>query len=732
MNKYLLSILFLFFVCAAMAQKKPTKVELVHYDKLKDVKVNGVELTRFYNATFKQDYSVLTSDSAYFYPLQNTCDAFGHVVINQGDTLHIYGDKLHYDGNTKIAIMTDHVKMVDKDATLTTNYLTYNTATRIGTYTGGGKLVNADNTLTSKNGYYFANSRDAYFRYDVVMNTVDAIIKTDTLRYNSGTGISYFYGPTHIYGKKDKDVLYTENGTYDTKTEQAFFGKKNLYTSGSKSLKGDSLFYDRLTGYGKAIKHITFNDTEQKVTIKGDKAVYTKPDERTVVTENAYVVLETGGDSTQKKDSIVSKPVVTKKTLADSVGKPVPHTIKHVDINPKTGKPIVVPADTLTGKALKSDTSKNKRDSIFMAADTIETQIITRKTELETREKRRLYALRDTSIKVVPSVIYKKAPKVLTLSPPRVMVDSLSYLHRDYFPKAPRDTSIHAPKATAKKPGRKIPVRAAQIDSVNLSQAVVLADTARVRILVAYHHAKIFKSDLQARADSIFYSYSDSTARMYVNPMVWSNGSQLSGDTINLQLKNKKVDNIAFSPHAFVVNIVKADSTHFNQVGGRKMRGFFKDGKIDKIFVDGNAETIYYERDSLDRVKDIEKSISSRIRINFTKGELSAIMWTVKPNNSIIPLGIAKEEDKILKGFIWKPKDRPVSKESIIPSSYSAKPVIKKSIKKAPVKKNIPQKPANKPTLPKPIDIKSTADSTKAKADTLKETIIKPDTAKSR
>jgi hypothetical protein len=46
--------------------------------------------------------------------------------------------------------------MVDKDATLTTNYLTYNTATRIGTYTGGGKLVNKDNVLTSKNGYYFA------------------------------------------------------------------------------------------------------------------------------------------------------------------------------------------------------------------------------------------------------------------------------------------------------------------------------------------------------------------------------------------------------------------------------------------------------------------------------------------------------------------------------------------------------------------------------------------------
>jgi lipopolysaccharide export system protein LptA len=728
-NKYLLSILFLFFVGAAMAQKKPTRIQIPHYDSIFTTKANGTDLWKVYKATFQQDNTTLRSDSAYFYPTQNLCDAFGHVVITQGDTLHIFGDKLHYDGNTKIAIMTDHVKMVDKDATLTTNYLTYNTAIRVGTYTGGGKLVNQENTLTSKNGYYFASTRDAYFRYDVVMITTDAIIKTDTLRYNSGTGISYFYGPTHIYAKKDKDVLYTENGTYDTKTEQAFFGKKNLYTSGTKSLKGDSLFYDRLTGYGKALKHITFNDEQQKVTIKGDKAVYTKPDERTVVTENAYVVLETGGDTTQKNDTVISKPVATKKSLADSVGKPVPHTMKKIDVDAKTGKPLAIkPPDTLARASLKKDTVKNTRDSIFMASDTIETQIVTRKSELETREKRRLYALRDTSIKVVPSIVYTKAPKVLTAPSARIMIDSTSFMHRDYFPKPPRDTSYHPPKKVApKKPtGKVLPPKIIPVDSVNLSQNVVLPDTAKVRILIAYHHAKIYKSDLQARADSIFYSYSDSTARMYRSPMVWSNGSQLSGDTITLQFKNKKADNITLSPHAFVVNVVKTDSVHFNQVGGRKMRGFFKDGKIDKVFVDGNAETIYYQRDSLDHATDMTRTISSKIRVNFYKGELAATMLTVKTVTKDIPLVAIKEEDKILKGFIWKPKDRPISKESIIPSSYTAKPAAKKEGQKAGVKKKNVPKPAIKGTLPQPDIKKNAADTTKVKADTLKKPVSKP------
>ena len=748
MNKYLLSLCFLFFACTVMGQKKPTQIRLVSSKNFIGSKVNGTELLKVYKATFQQDASILTSDSAYFHPQQNAFEAFGHVVITQGDTLHIYGDKLNYDGNTKTAIMTDHVKLVDKDATLTTNYFTYNTGTRIGTYTGGGKLINQDNTLTSKNGYYFASSRDAYFRYDVVMNTVDAIIKTDTLRYNSGTGISYFYGPTHIYGKKDNDVLYTENGTYDTKSEQAFFGKNNLYTQGTKSLKGDSLFYDRLTGYGKAIKHITFTDTEQKVTIRGDKAESTKADQRTVVTENAFVVLEmVDSAKTAKKDTSAAIP--QKNKPGQQVKGPPPHTIPYTGNIKNIAKDTAKAADTLKLVGLKKDTAKVKRDSIFFVADTIETQIITYKDLKNLQLLRKLAGLRDTSIKATPSIVWTKQPKVLTVDPPRIMVDSVSYLHRNYFPKPAPDTTHHEVKPSDKptgkpakgnvnvKPGTKklsLPNKITRIDSINLEHEIKLSDTARVRVLVGYHKAKLFKSDLQARADSIFYSYSDSTARMYVKPMVWSNNSQLSGDTIHLQFRNKKVDNVALWPHAFVVNIEKGDSTHFNQVGGKKMRGFFLDGKISKIFVNGNAETVYYERDSLKKATDIQRSISSKIRVDFAKGELAALNWFVKPEIRYVPIGIAKEEDRILKGFIWKPKDRPVSKESVIPAPYLEKPVMKTN--KAETKKPSVKKPAAKAKAKTPAsktakpatqpDIKIKTDSAKVKPDTLKKKDITP------
>jgi len=786
-----------------MAQKKSV-INLIKSKSIAGGKGNGP--LKVYGGTFQQDYSTLTSDSAYFYQAQNAFDAFGHVVISQGDTLNIYSDKLNYNGNTKTAILTDNVRMVDKDATLTTNYLTYNTATKFGTYTGGGKLVNKDNTLTSKNGYYFANSRDSYFRYDVVLLSPDATTKTDTLRYNTGSKIAYFYGPTHIYGKKkdndktkatpkDNDTLYTENGLYNTVTEQAFFGKKNLYSQGAKTLKGDSMFYDRKKGYGRVVKNITFNDNEQKMTLKGDLGTYFKADERTVVTENAYGIIVTEEKDTSKKDSVPPKAAVVtpgKKTKIDTAKtKAAPiKTIVTPDKSKQTvkadnkanapantiplkqipkGKSDSIPDKNKKGKKLdlknklpdsllKKDTARMKHDSVYMTADTIETRVLTYKDYKDIQEKIRLSHIIDTT-KKAPSIVYTKPVKYIELSPPIFHPDTAA-LHRNLLTKikpgilaaiAARDSAkvdllakggkkdkktkanpptkpgaqpaapvvpgspnknVKQPEApSAKKLTKQDSLKLAKkdslakikkgADSVYATRKINLSDTARIRILSAFHHVKLFKSDLQGKSDSAFYSTSDSVIRLYVKPIIWTQGSQLSGDTVDLQLKNKKFDNIELFPNAFVVNIEKKDSTHFNQSAGKKMRGFFNNGKLERLFIDGNAETIYFSRDS-GKVSGMQRSLSSRIRINFKDSKLTDITFLAKPEHRYGPLDKFTEDDKILKGFLWKPKERPASKEEII----------------APKKKEPAKKPADKAKAPanskrplnKPPDGKATKD----------------------
>lgn len=823
MRKYVLCFLFLAIATAAMAQKKSI-VNLIQSERSTGTKVNGRQLIKVYKGVFKQDYSILRSDSAYFYPNENAFDAFGNVNINQGDTLNIFSDKLNYNGNTKTAILTNNVKMVDRDATLTTNYLTYNTASRIGTYTGGGKLVNKDNVLTSKNGYYFAFSRDSYFRYDVVLTTPDALIKNDTLKYNTGTRIAYFFGPTNIYGTKDKDTLYTENGLYNTVTEQAYFGKKNSYRQGTKSLKGDSLFYDKLKGYGRAVKNITFEDREQKVTIKGDLGTYFRAEEKTVVTENAYVVLISEQKDTSKTDTTVKQLPAENKNAKTSAKKVTDLTKIASAIKPDSSRrapantiPIKQPfaiskkdsanvdmAATLVQGALKNnkdanadalikaatqakkgneklidsalkaaapvlknnkdkaniknigslagvadaikpgvakvagklvpikttvaskDTSRIKRDSIYMTADTIETQIMTYKDQKIYQERQR--TLRDTTLKQRKLAADKKSSKFLTAYYIKVPKDT-SYFHRDFFGKPkPVNDSLQRKKdalaAIKKAKQDSIAREQMQRDPVFKQYPVNLKDTARVRMLIGHHHVKIFKSDLQAKSDSVFYSNSDSTMRMYVNPIIWTQGSQLSGDTVYLQMRRKKLDNIELFPSAFIVNIEKDDSTHFNQVSGKKMRGYFKDDKLDQMYTFGNAETIYFQRDS-GKVSGMQRSLSSRIRTVFKKNQATDIYFLTKPENRYIPIDKVKEDDKILKGFLWKPKERPASKEDIIKKHSKKTAPTKSPAKNAPAKPRTVKPGTNlKTDSLKGPEVKKMQDST-LKVDTGKNNAVK-------
>jgi lipopolysaccharide export system protein LptA len=724
-SKYVIIFLLLLITGTAIAQKA-SKVNLISSTKSQGVKINGMDVIKVYNGVWNQDRTRMKSDSAYFYQSANAFDAFGHVEINQGDTLNIYSDKLNYNGNTKVAILTDNVKMVDKEATLTTNFFNYNTATKIGTYTNGGKLVSKTNTLISQNGYYFAHTHDAYFKNDVVGTTNDALIYTDTMRYNSQSRINYFYGPTRIYGTKDKDTLLTDNGTYNTITEQALFNKNNLYKQGTKSLKGDTLFYDRLKGYGRSVKHVVFNDNEQKITIFGGLGTYFKANDLAIVTRDPYVVLVTeNSDSTSKKDTakVIPPPSVVgkkgKKQLIDNktktdITKLAMQNLPAIDsASKKLTMPVIdsfskkmpkrMSIDSVTKLAsaqskkiskadqdkikqgikdlqkskldpneivsskphvIPADTSKLKKDSVYMSADTIETRILTYKELNVLQEQERLSHIKDTTKK--PSIVYKVSPKFLSITAPKWARDT-SYLHRDYFgAPAPKKIAQAKPKKDLLSPKSK---KIVKIDSTFLDRKIVLQDTARIRILYAFHKAKIFKSDLQAKADSMFYSNSDSTIRCYTKPMIWTQGSQLSGDTINLIMKNRRLDKMDMYPSAFIVNVEKYDSTHFNQVGGKKMRGFFKDNKLHKVYFEGNVECIYFVRDSATRlVTDMQRSSSSRMRLYLKNNEVTDLAFLTKPEHRYIPIEKTKEDEKILGGFIWKPKDRPISKESVLPS----------------------------------------------------------------
>ncbi len=681
MKKYLVLLLVLLFAHSVSAQKI-TRVELLQSESFIGMKRNGENTQKVIKPIFKQDNATLICDSAYFYIEKNSFDAFGHVHINQADTVNIYSDLLNYNGNTKTAVLRNNVKMVDKGAVLTTNHLVYNMASKVGQYTNGGKIVNGMNTLTSTNGYYFSNSSDAYFRYNVRVKSPDALILSDTLRYNSLSKIAYFYGPTNIYGKDD--TLYTENGQYNTATDQAAFGKKNLYRQNSKSLKGDSLFYDRNAGYGRAVKNIFFKDTAQKIELRGDLGVYQKRDESITVTKNAFVVFVTEKDSVSQDSTWMSADTLYSKVFTrGELYKLRQSRIAVVDSSATTDENQEMVTPLVATDSLSTDSLNLQKEAL---TDSLATTVIQDSIPKVAKEE-------------VPPPLSKKELKKAEKQRKKAQKAAEEALE------APSTTKENkrAEKASEKNAVDSTAIKALNrrffvIDSLmkdsirNLEQ-----DTAKVRIISAWRKVKVFKSDLQSKSDSAFFSYGDSTLRIYQSPMLWAQGSQMSADTMYIQMKNKKMDNMDMIRNAIVVN-TKPDSLYFNQVAGKLMKGYFVNEKLDRIFVNGNAESIYFPEDSTE-AGSMLRTIAARMRINFSNDSLMSVLFIRKPEMTYYPLQQLTEELKTLPNFSWKPKDRPKSKEDVIakriePTETKAP---KKEVPKAPVKKIVdPKVPAKR------------------------------------
>lgn len=237
------------------------------------------------NVICEHEGALLYCDTAYIYDGETQMRATGHILITKGDSIRVTGDKLFYDGKTKMATLETNVKCTEKDMVLTTNLLTFDLGRSVANYYNGGTLVNKQNTLVSKNGHYYSATKEATFHYDVVLTNPDYKMNSDTLKYKVTTKTSYFLGPSIILSKSD--YIYCENGWYDTNNEKAQFSKNALLITSQQKLKGDSLVYDRKLKIGRAFRNVSLTDTSQKSIIYGDYVEYKELKSEALITKKA-------------------------------------------------------------------------------------------------------------------------------------------------------------------------------------------------------------------------------------------------------------------------------------------------------------------------------------------------------------------------------------------------------------------------------------------------------------
>jgi len=238
---------------------------------------------------------VMFCDSAYFYNDSNRVEAYDNIHIIQNDSIHLYGDYLEYEGNTRFVKVRKNVRLTKGNVVLTTQNLDYDRNNDLAYYFDGGEIVDSGNTLTSKIGYFYANTNEAFFKDSVVAKNNKYTIFSDTLKYNTVTKTTSILGPTFVVS--DDNIIYCEDGYYDTENDISVL-RKNSYVEGKTStIKGDTIYYDRKKRFGEVFGHMQLIDTVNRIVIKGGYGYYNEITKRAFATKKPTLLQAYQGDT---------------------------------------------------------------------------------------------------------------------------------------------------------------------------------------------------------------------------------------------------------------------------------------------------------------------------------------------------------------------------------------------------------------------------------------------------
>ncbi|HUP12261.1 MAG TPA: OstA-like protein, partial [Niastella sp.] len=249
------------------------------------------------NVQLKQGNTLFTCDSAVLNKRTRYLEAFGNVHIVDNDTVSIRAQYLQYYTDTKLAFLKNNVSLTDTKSTLYTNDLTYDLNTKIGEYRNGGRLVNQTSVLTSKEGTYYEELKDVYFKKNVDLKDPKYTLKTDSLLYNTATQIATFIAPTKIVDSA-KRTINTRDGFYDTRNRKAYFGQRPILKDGTTTIIANSIDSDDSTGISILRGNAVYIDTAQGISVLANRIDANRIDGSFFATQHPLLIIK------QDKDSI--------------------------------------------------------------------------------------------------------------------------------------------------------------------------------------------------------------------------------------------------------------------------------------------------------------------------------------------------------------------------------------------------------------------------------------------
>lgn len=578
-------------------------------------------------ARFLHNNTYLICDTAFWNVETRVIDAWGNVSILQEETV-LKGDKLTYLIDSDLAQFRGSVvQLEDKDHNmLRTRHLDYNTKDSVAVFRNGGAMRDKDGQIIeSINGTYESKVKTFTFEQDVNMFTDSVFVKTGKLKYQSDKNMAHFFFGTDAW--KDDDMLSSSDGWYDRSRELFLFNRNVHVLSTDQEGWCDSLYFNRLTSDVEMLGNAQVSDTTRNVYALAGRIEYQDSLSKVTMTRSPAVISRTENNEGVLDTVYVGAEKLVYQTISkcdidSSLVEDAKQRLKNLDVDP-----VGTFRKKAAEEAAKAAEEQAKNDPNYRPAAQKP------KSRPESRPESKAVPAADT----------------LAVKGTSDRADSLGV--------------------------------ADSLGTVDSLVAPIPKDSTKIGFLSALKKVRIFRKDLQVVCDSLLYSDLDSLARLFVEPIVWQEGTrQYSADSITIVIRNNAMEKANLMSNSFIT--IQEDSIHFDQIKGAEMLAFFDSkGELERFDVLGGASAVFFLEEN-ECLATVNKSESKMISASFSNGEIQRVYYFDEVKNDGYPVVQMTQDEQRLKGFVWYPERRPKDRNDI--TTLSLRPSQRKSYKSRP------------------------------------------------
>jgi lipopolysaccharide export system protein LptA len=542
--------------------------------------------------------------------------------------------------NETVRKLKGNVKLQQKDAILYCDSCILDNQNNV--YARGNVVIEQGDSVKiwADSARYFGFIRNADLFGDVILENNSKKLFTEKMHYDFNTKIATYNTKASLVDESTQLQLTSRRGQFNTQTNEAFFKDQVLVVDKSFDLKTDTLRFNTKTNtaFFLAPTLIYMRDTAQFYTEEGfydltsDLAEFTKTPQ--YKKRDQVATSDTMYYNGKTKEITLQGNAFSRDRIRNA-------TANRILYNRETEK------SELQGNAYyKDDKQEVKSDTVLVNGKTKTYSTRGRSNIVNGNQ-----ILQADFVDFIDSMGIAKGKVVWrdTSSKTTISCENMAYDQRtDYI------------KATGKRP-----VLTSLIDNDTLwlrADTIIsfkpnIKDSART--LLAYFKVRIYKSNFQSLCDSLSFSESDSTFRLFKNPIVWQDTSQMTADTMRIILKDKKIERVFMKQNALIIN--SKDELYYNQIKGRQITAFFEGDDIRRMFTEGNAESIYYALDNANAYINANKVDCSEMMIYFGNNKVDKIKFFTQPQAKALPMKTTNHDEIKLKGFRWDIKLRPKS-----------------------------------------------------------------------